>query len=142
MSTAEKYKDRLTDMGLKVTPQRIAVLEAMNELKSHPSTDAIIDYIRRNHPSIATGTVYKTLELFVDKGILKRVKTEKDVMRYDSVTEKHHHLYCFESNRIEDYYDDELNRLITDYFRQKKIPNFTVQDVKLQISGKFLEKNP
>ena len=127
----------LHSLGLKITPQRIAVLEAMNTLTDHPTAECIIDYIRRNHPNIAVGTVYKTLETFVDKGIIKKVKTEKDVMRYDSILEKHHHLYCVESDRIEDYYDAELTLLLDDYFTQKSIPNFSIDDIKLQITGKF-----
>lgn len=130
-------KDVLQSMGLKITPQRIAVLEAMNSLTDHPTAESIIDYIRRNHPNIAVGTVYKTLETFVEKGIIKKVKTERDVMRYDSILEKHHHLYCIESDRIDDYYDPELNDLLEDYFNKKDIPNFKIDDIKLQITGKF-----
>lgn len=133
-------KQKLIENGLKITPQRIAVLEAMDNLKNHPSTEGIIEYIRKNHPSIATGTVYKTLELFVEKGIISRVKTEKDVMRYDTVTDKHHHLYCMESNRIEDYHDKELNRLLENYFKNKKIPNFNINEIKIQLSGKFTDR--
>lgn len=130
-------KDVLQSMGLKITPQRIAVLEAMNSLTDHPTAESIIDYIRRNHPNIAVGTVYKTLETFVEKGIIKKVKTERDVMRYESILEKHHHLYCIESDRIDDYYDPELNDLLEDYFNKKDIPNFKIDDIKLQITGKF-----
>lgn len=133
-------EQKLIENGLKITPQRIAVLEAMDNLKNHPSTEGIIEYIRKNHPSIATGTVYKTLELFVEKGIISRVKTEKDVMRYDSATDKHHHLYCMESNRIEDYHDKELNRLLENYFKNKKIPNFNINEIKIQLSGKFTDR--
>lgn len=133
-------KQKLIENGLKITPQRIAVLEAMDNLKNHPSTEGIIEYIRKNHPSIATGTVYKTLELFVDKGIISRVKTDKDVMRYDTVTDKHHHLYCMESNRIEDYHDKELNRLLENHFKNKKIPNFNINEIKIQLSGKFTDR--
>jgi len=49
----------------------------------------------------------------------------------------HHHLYCAESERIEDYDDTELNTLLKDYFIHKQIPGFEIQDIKLQIIGKF-----
>ena len=58
-------------------------------------------------------------------------------MRYDSVLTNHHHLYCTETDRIEDYEDDQLNELIENYFKTHKIKNFNIQEVKLQISGKF-----
>jgi len=134
---SEKYKIDLKNSNLKVTPQRIAVLEALNSLKGHPTTEKIKKYVVKNHPNVAIGTIYKTLETFVEKGLVKKVKTEKDIMRYDAILEKHHHLYCEETEHIEDFFDDELNKLLEQYFSKKKIPNFKVKDIKLQIIGTF-----
>jgi len=137
MKIAE-IRNKLTEKGLKVTPQRIAILEAIIKLNNHPTAENIIDYIRNNHPNIATATVYKVLEALVANELIKKVKTERDVMRYDAVMASHHHLYCSESDRIEDFVDTELNELIEKYFKKKKIPDFKIEDVKLQIIGKFL----
>ncbi len=136
----EEHSIGLKDSNLKVTPQRIAVLKALNKLKDHPTADKIKEYVVRNHPNIAVGTIYKTLETFVEKGLVKKVKTEKDVMRYDSILDKHHHLYCEDTERIEDFFDDKLNDMLEDYFKKKKIPNFKVKDIKLQIIGTFNNK--
>lgn len=133
----ERHGADLRNRNLKVTPQRIAVLEALNRLKDHPTADKIKEYVMKNHPSIAVGTIYKTLETFVEKGLIKKVKTDKDVMRYDAILEKHHHLYCEDTERIEDFFDDELNNMLEEYFNKKKIPRFKVKDVKLQIIGTF-----
>ncbi|MBN2173851.1 MAG: transcriptional repressor [Bacteroidales bacterium] len=132
-----EIQNHLVNNGLKVTPQRIAVLEAFGQVSGHPSADRIIEFIHKNHPYIATGTVYKTLETFVDKGIIRKVKTEKDVMRYDSILEKHHHIYSSQSDRIEDYFDEDLNNLLEEYFRKKSIPDFRIEDFRLHIIGKF-----
>lgn len=132
-----QYRDELVKSGLKVTPQRLAILEAVNELKNHPTAENIVTFIKTNHPNVAIGTIYNTLELFVRKNIIRKVKTEKDVMRYDAILEKHHHLYSSDSERIEDYFDNDLNALIDDYFSKKKIPGFEIDEVKLQILGKF-----
>jgi Fur family peroxide stress response transcriptional regulator len=131
--------NRIADKGLKVTPQRIAILEAIMKLKNHPTADNIIDYIRKNHPNIATGTVYKVLEALTENELIRKVKTDSDVMRYDAFLENHHHLYCMESDRIEDYKDEELSKLLEDYFRRRNIPGFQIKDIKLQIIGKFLK---
>jgi Fur family peroxide stress response transcriptional regulator len=135
----EEIRDKLIDKGLRVTPQRMAILEAIIKLNNHPTAENIIDYIRKNHPNIATATVYKVLDAFVANELIRKVKTEKDVMRYDAVMESHHHLYCSESDRIEDFVDTELNSMIEKYFEKKKIPDFKIEDVKLQIIGKFLK---
>ncbi len=134
----EKTRETLIKAGLKVTPQRLVVLEAVTKLGDHPTAERIIDFIKQNHPNIAIGTVYKTLDTFVEKEIIEKVKTDKDIMRYDAILEKHHHLYCIKSDRIEDYYDDELNQILKDYFEKKNIKDFKIEDIKLQIIGNFL----
>lgn len=131
----------LIGKGLKVTPQRIAVLEAILKLNNHPSAEHILEYIRKTHPNIATGTVYKVLDVLADKGLIHRVKTERDVMRYDAVLDRHHHLYCIETERIEDYSDKDLDNMLTAYFKKRGISGFTIEDVKLQIVGTFDKSN-
>jgi Fur family peroxide stress response transcriptional regulator len=135
-----KIKDRLKEAGLKVTPQRLAILEAVSDLGNHPSAENIIEYIRSSHPGIATGTVYKVLDVLVEKNLIRKVKTEKDVMRYDGVLDNHHHLYCAQSERIEDYTDEELDQILQEYFRKKAIPGFRIEEINLQIKGKFKNK--
>jgi len=136
---AEGFSNKLIEKGLKVTPQRIAILEAIVKLNNHPTAENIIEHIRKNHPNIATATVYKVLDALVSSDLIKKVKTERDIMRYDAVMESHHHLYCSESDRIEDYNDNELNELLEKYFETKGIPDFKIEDIKLQIIGKFIK---
>ena len=115
----------------------MAIYEAIVKLNNHPAAENVIDYIKKNYSNISIGTVYKVLDSLVENSLLKKVKTEKDVMRYDAVITNHHHLYCADTDRIEDYGDDKLNTLINDYFKKNKIKNFKVQDIKLQITGQF-----
>jgi Fur family transcriptional regulator, peroxide stress response regulator len=128
---------KLKEKSLKVTPQRVAIYEALKALKNHPTAENIIDHVRSNHPNISIGTVYKVLDSLVENGLVRKVKTEKDLMRYDDVLSDHHHLYCSETERIEDYVDEKLNKLILEYFKGNKIKNFKIEDIKLQITGKF-----
>lgn len=130
-------RHKLQEKGLKVTPQRVAIYEAVVKLNNHPTAENIIEYIKVNYPNISVGTVYKVLDFLVENGFLKKVKTEKDIMRYDAFLTEHHHLYCEETDRIEDYEDEKLNRLINNYFKNHRIKNFQIQDIKLQITGKF-----
>lgn len=135
--SSEEIKNRLAGKGLKITPQRMAILEAIYELKNHPAAENIIEYIRQKHPNIATGTVYKVLETLVDNRLIKKVTTDKDVMRYDGIMENHHHLYCSESDLIEDYHDNELNEVLRKYFENKRLPGFNIEEFVLQIKGTF-----
>lgn len=136
----QKHGVDIKSSNLKVTPQRVAVLEALNNLKDHPTADRIKEYVVKNHPNIAVGTIYKTLETFVEKGLVKKVKTERDIMRYDAILDKHHHLYCEDTERIEDFFDEHLDEMLEQYFKKKKIPNFKLKDIKLQIIDTFNNK--
>ena len=64
-------RDRLKEKGLKVTPQRVAIFEAILQLNNHPTAENIIDYIKSTHPNIAVGTVYKVLDSLVENNLLK-----------------------------------------------------------------------
>jgi Fur family peroxide stress response transcriptional regulator len=135
--STEEIKNKLAEKGLKVTPQRMVILEAIYNLNNHPTADKIIEYIRQKHPGIAVGTVYKVLETLVLNGLIKKVTTDRDIMRYDGILESHHHLYCSECDLIEDYYDGELDELLRKYFANKNLPGFHIEKFVLQINGTF-----
>jgi Fur family peroxide stress response transcriptional regulator len=118
-SNTEENSQKLKEAGLKVTPQRLAILEAVYDLGNHPTAENIIEYIRSAHPGVATGTVYNVLDVLVENKLIRRVKTDKDAMRYDGILDSHHHLYCAETDRIEDYFDEELDHALQSYFRQE-----------------------
>lgn len=140
MPAVPEIREILSEAGLKVTPQRVAIFEAILVLNNHPQVENIIDHLRSKHPNIAIGTIYKTLETFVKKGLIKKVKVDKELMRYDAVTKKHHHLHYVDSDKIEDYYDEKLDMLIEQYFNKKKIPNFRIEELQLQIIGRKPKK--
>jgi len=129
--------DKLVSKGLKVTPQRISILKAVYHLDNHPTAENIINEIRQKQPHIATGTVYKVLETLVEHQIIKKVKTEKDIMRYDGISDSHHHLYCSTCDQIEDYNDTELDKLLKGYFKTIELDGFKIEEFVLQIKGKF-----
>jgi len=124
----------LNQHKLKITPQRIAVYEALMQL-DHPDADEITRLVNETNPGIARGTIYNVLELFCEKDIIRKVKTDQDKMRYDPILDKHHHLYDKKSTKIYDYVDEELDELLENYFANKNIVNFNIKEIKLQIVG-------
>ena len=130
----------LIEKGLRVTPQRIAVLDILLNLDNHPSTEDITEYLRINYPRIPVSTVYNILNAFVKNGIVSRVKTENGIIRFDPVTEKHHHLYSSVSEQIEDFNDDQLDKLLENYFRKKKFPDFKIEEIRVHIKGVFKQE--
>ena len=136
--SVNQIRDRLVEKGLKVTPQRMAILEAIYELNNHPTAEMIREHIKDTHPGIASATIYKVLDALEEKQLVSRVKTEKDIKRYDGIVENHHHLYNTESNEIKDYENPELDKLLAAFFKKNKIDDFEIEEIKLQINGKFL----
>ena len=113
-----QIRDKLVEKGLKVTPQRMAILETIYTLKNHPTAEMILNYIKDTHPGIASATVYKVLDALVESRLINRVKTDKDSMRYDGILESHHHLYCSESEEITDYKNEELDQMLATFFKK------------------------
>lgn len=131
------FREKLKEKGLKVTPQRLAIFDALIRLDNHPTAEEVGAYIRETHPNISVATVYKVLNTFAENDLIKKVKTAKDIMRYDTLVASHHHLYCSDTEKIEDFHDEKLNELINNYFIENKIKNFNIEDIQLQITGKF-----
>lgn len=136
MTDTKEIINKLTDKGLKITPQRIAVFEALLEFY-HPTADEIYKKVLEKIPGLSYTTVYNILDTLVTNKLISRVKTDADVMRYDAITEHHHHLYCASSDRMEDYYDPELDQLLQEHFKRKKLQGFTITDIRLQLMGDF-----
>jgi len=115
------------------------VLEAIYKLNNHPTAENILEFVRKNDPNIGSGTVYKVLETLVEHKLIKKVKTEKDIMRYDGILENHHHLYCIQCDYIEDYVNEKLDNLLNEFFRENEIDNFVIEDIKVNITGNFIK---
>lgn len=131
----DEILNSISNSGLKITPQRIAVMEALTSMRVHPTAEEVYNIVKAGQPNISLGTIYKTLDTFVEKGLAQAVKTDGGNMRYDAFTDKHHHIYSTDSGEIEDYYDSELDEIIEKYFKKKAIPGFDIKEIKLQIIG-------
>lgn len=132
-------KDIIQQAGLKVTHQRMVILEAVLNMDFHPTVDQIYEHLHPANPSISMGTVYKTMETFVDHGLLARVFTDEASKRYDPNLKNHGHIYCINTREIIDYYDEELNDLITQFFRKRKVSNLKIKNITLQINGERID---
>lgn len=138
MGNFDNIKEILSGKGMKSTTQRLVIFEALENLHNHPTAEDIFNFIKDKYPSISLSTVYNTLDLFVENEIINTVKSDHGTIRYDSKTDKHHHLYCNESNKIADYYNNDLDKLLTEFFEKNQIQNFDIKEIKLQIKGNFL----
>jgi Fur family peroxide stress response transcriptional regulator len=93
---------QLRDRGIAVTPQRVAVIAILQNRRDHPSAENIYQEVRRQLPAISFNTVYKTLEVFCQKGLVVKVNPLHEVARYDGETGPHAHLICRQCHHIVD----------------------------------------
>lgn len=96
--TMEKYKD----IGLKLTPQRLAILDYLEGNKDHPSAEDIYKAISERFPTMSFSTVYNTLETLKQKGLLWELTVDADKKRFDPNTDQHNHMICIKCKRIVD----------------------------------------
>ncbi|TAL69375.1 MAG: transcriptional repressor [Bacteroidetes bacterium] len=138
MNKKVKIRKTLANAGLKATVQRLVILETLTDNFSHPTAESIFKKIKKDYPSISLSTVYNTLEVFRKHGIVRIVNTDSVTVRYDSVTDTHHHIFFEGNNKIEDYYNPELDKLLQKFFLKNKIPNIEINELQVQIKGKHI----
>lgn len=98
----------LKDSGLRITPQRIAILEFMNANRTHATADEIYLALKQNFPSLSVATVYNTLRAFCEAAIIKELRFGDQASRFDLNTSLHHHLICERCGAMVDVYLPEV----------------------------------
>lgn len=136
--TMHNLKALLQQKGLKSTHQRLVIYKAALDSRHHPTAEQLYDHLKDENPSLSLGTVYKTLASLADVGLLQKVESTDGQLRFDGKTDDHHHIYCVNTREILDFEDQELNTLITDYLKQKKIDNLEISKISLHITGNKL----
>jgi len=131
----QEIRAQIIAVGLKATQQRIVILEAVITLHDrHPAAEEVFQQVSVANPGISLGTVYKTLDIFVEAGLLKPVLSANN-RRYDLMGPAHSHIYCTNTHEVFDFTDPILEKLVQEFFRTKNIQNFNIRDISVQIVG-------
>jgi Fur family transcriptional regulator, peroxide stress response regulator len=114
--------------GLSLTPQRLAIYRSLLGDHSHPSPDAVYRRVRKLHPTISVATVHKTLDTFEKCGIISRLTAIHESVRYDVITEPHHHIICIRCKKVVNLADDEIStvQIPAHVRRENKILGYSV----------------
>jgi Fe2+ or Zn2+ uptake regulation protein len=91
----------LRQRGMRVTPQRVVVHRALRELGRHVTADELLDAVTDRLPSVSLPTIYATLELLEQLGMVRRVQRAGTTL-FDPRIEPHHHLVCTTCGSVED----------------------------------------
>ena len=113
----------LSSLNIKPTSQRLDIAEIMFCKDQHLSAEDIITILNNSDSSISRATVYNTLNLFADKGLVRRVVIDSSKIYYDSKTTPHSHYFNVDTGEISDFEFEDVK-----ISPLPKLPEHTVQD--------------
>lgn len=100
--------EKLKRHGVLATPQRLEVAEVLLERPQHLSAEQILERLREAGNRVSKATVYNTLKLFGEQGLVKELTVDPDRKYYDSTTHAHHHFYHVGTGELSDIPEDQL----------------------------------
>ena len=142
--SADTIEQKCLAKGVKLTEQRKIIAKIISESKSeygesdHPDVDELYNRVSKVDPKISIATVYRTVKLFEEAGILTKHDFKGGKARYEAMIESHHdHLIDIKTGEIIEFVDDEIEKL------QKKVAEkygYKLVDHKLELYG--VKKKP
>jgi Fur family peroxide stress response transcriptional regulator len=102
---------KFRDYGLKSTPQRTAIYQALVHSTAHPTAEDLFAQVSPAYPMLSLNTVYYTLGVLRTAGLVQEVNVGHDRARFDANLSPHHHVICQGCQTILDVMDPRLNRL-------------------------------
>jgi Fe2+ or Zn2+ uptake regulation protein len=121
----------LEEHGIQPTAQRVAIAKYVLNSMEHPSADKVWTGIQGSFPKICLATVYNTLNLFVEKGLLREMYLAPDSVLFDPNTNRHHHFIDEDTGWI---YDIPWNQV--EMSSEKTLPDFEVNDYQVVMRGR------
>ena len=130
---SDTIEQKCKSKGVKLTDQRKIIAKVMSEATDHPNVDELYNRVSKIDPRISIATVYRTVKLFEESGILAKHEFKGGKARYEELNEGHHdHLIDVKSGEIIEFVDEEIERL------QKKVAEkhgYHLVDHKLELYG-------
>ena len=121
MSTDQKFEFYLKRKNLKLTPERRTILEQMNGCGKHLGPEQLLLQLREKGKRVSRATIYRTLELLVDSGVVKKVCLGPQQFYYESLQGKnrtHSHMVCLTCGRITEFTDSATERRLAEVCRE------------------------
>lgn len=131
-------EERFRENDLKLTPQRRAILDVLIDNPSkHLNPEDIYELVKRKYPDIGLATIYRTVQLFDDFGVVKKLNFGDGCYRYELSEDNehqhhHHHLICLKCGKVFEFEDDLLDNLEQ---KIKENNNFSVEDHVVKFYG-------
>ena len=135
---SETIEQKCLSKGVKLTDQRRIIAKIMSESTDHPDVDVLYKRASQVDSKISIATVYRTVKLFEESGILAKHEFKGGKARYEELNESHHdHLINIKTGEIIEFVDEEIEKL------QKKVAEklgYKLVDHRLELYGSKIKK--
>ena len=112
--TTQQLITTLHEKGFKkVTPQRLAICEFVISSREHPTVELVYKAVKKKYPTLSLATVYQTLHLLTESGVLQELGTRDGISRYDSDPSPHINLVCKNCGTIQDYKSKSVEEFLS-----------------------------
>jgi len=129
---SETIEQKCLSKGVKLTDQRRIIAKVMSESSDHPDVDELYKRVSKIDPKISIATVYRTVKLFEESGILTKHEFKGGKARYEELNEGHHdHLIDVKTGEIIEFVDDEIEFIIVSSPMIKRYFDIFLQDSPL-----------
>lgn len=124
--------DKLKSTGVRMTPQRYAILSFLIEATTHPTADEIYRALADRFPSMSVATVYNNLKVFIEAGLVRELTFGDDSSRFDADMSDHYHAICEKCGVIADF---EFSPLTEAETAAASYTGFQVHGHRLEVYG-------
>ena len=135
----DRIEKLCADRGMRVTEQRRVVARVLSQSQDHPDVEELYRRASAIDPHISIATVYRTVKLFEDAGILERHDFRDGRSRYEEISEHHDHLIDVSSGRVIEFVNEDIEKL------QRRVAEelgFELVDHRLELYGVPKGKKP
>jgi len=133
MQQVERAVEILKNQGVRMTPQRHAILAYLLETMTHPTADEIYKALEGNFPNMSVATIYNNLRVFKEAGLVRELTYGDASSRFDAnVEDEHYHIICSECGAIQDFHFPYLSQVEAAACEQA---NFHVSGHRMEVYG-------
>lgn len=127
-----KAVETLKASGVRITPQRHAVLEYLLTSQTHPTADEVYKALKGQFPSMSVATVYNNLRVLKEVGLVRELTYGDDSSRFDSNMTDHYHIMCNSCGKIVDFHYPPLDEVES---LAEKVTGFDVSYHRMELYG-------
>lgn len=107
----ERFKTTSRNAGVKLTHQRLEIFRVIAASLEHPDAEAVFRAVQKRMPTVSLDTVYRTLWMLNDLGLVTTLGPRRESVRFDANLERHHHYFCVRCGLARDFESAEFNAL-------------------------------